>query len=238
MSENMSEKIHRCLIIDDEELGRELIATHLAQLPNFEVVALCASAIEATGLLKQHGVDLIFLDIEMPVLKGTEFYAGLSDKPKVIFTTAHRDYALEGFNLEAVDYLLKPITFARFFKAIERYLKQHHPTEAAPAGAPAGRDHTFVRADRKEVKVYFSDLLFVKGLKDYVELHTTHKTWLVKTTMSALLKTLPDDFLQIHRSYIVNTQHVTAYTRHDVEIGDVEIPIGDTFQTAVLKAFR
>ncbi len=228
----------QCLIVDDEALGRDLIASHVGQLPQFEVVAMCASAIEAAQCLNSHSIDLLFLDIEMPVLKGTDFYQGLSDKPKVIFTTAHRDYALEGFDLEAVDYLLKPITFARFFKAIERFLNQRPAADSTDPGEGPERDFLFVRADRKEVKLHFSELMFAKGLKDYVEIHTRQKTWLVKTTLASLLKSLPDDFLQTHRSYIVNKKLVTAYTRHDVEIGDIEIPIGDKYQAAVLKAFR
>ncbi|MEL6186192.1 MAG: LytTR family DNA-binding domain-containing protein [Myxococcota bacterium] len=234
----MSERAHRCLIVDDEALGRELIASHLSQLPQFEVVAMCASAIEAAPYLTQDRVDLMFLDIEMPVLKGTDFYQGLSHKPKVIFTTAHREYAVDGFDLAAVDYLLKPITFARFFRAVERYLNHSGDGDRSGPATEAARDFLFVRADRKEVKVRFSDLLYAKGLKDYVEIHTPQRTWLVKTTLSSLLQSLPPDFLQVHRSYIINKRQVTAYTRHEVEIGEVEIPIGEKFQAAVRRAFR
>ncbi len=234
----MPEEKFQCLIVDDESLGRDLIASHVGQLPQFEVVAMCASAIEAIRYLKEHRIDLLFLDIEMPVLKGTDFYEGLSDRPRVIFATAHRDYALEGFDLEAVDYLLKPITFARFFKAIERFLSHQPTTAGSEASAAPERDFLFVRADRKEVKLQFSELLYAKGLKDYVEIHTLEKTWLVKTTLSSFLQSLPGDFLQIHRSYIVNKKRVTAFTRHDVEIGDIEIPIGEKYQAAVLEAFR
>ena len=115
----------KCLIVDDEELARELIESHLSQLDDFEAVASCASAIEASNVLKNNHIDLMFLDIEMPVLKGTDFYKNLLNKPKVIFTTAYRDYAVDGFDLDAVDYLLKPIVFSRFFQAIERFLASH-----------------------------------------------------------------------------------------------------------------
>ncbi len=234
----MAEPTYQCLIVDDEALGRDLIASHLRQLPQFEVVAMCASAIEASRYLSQHRVDLLFLDIEMPVLKGTDFYQGLSDKPRVIFTTAHRDYAIEGFDLEAVDYLLKPITFARFFKAIERFLGRQGGSGSGQTSEQPEKNFLFVRAGRKEVKVHFSDLLYVKGLRDYAEIHTTQKTWLVKRTLVSLLESLPSEFLQVHRSYIINKRHVTAYTRHDVEIGDIEIPIGETFQTGLPDALR
>jgi len=191
----MPDKSYQCLVVDDEELGRDLIAAHLGQLPQFDVVAMCASAIEATQYLNEHSIDLLFLDIEMPVLKGTEFYRGLSDRPKVIFTTAHRDYALDGFDLEAVDYLLKPVTFARFFKAIERFLNQQARVGTAASNTGTARDYLFVRADRKEVKVHFRDLLYVKGLKDYVEVHTSQSNLLVKSSLSSFLRSLPDGFV-------------------------------------------
>ena len=165
-----------CLIVDDEELARELIASHVAQLDGFEVIASCASAIEASAVLKKHQIDLMFLDIEMPVLKGTDFYKNLLSKPKVIFTTAYRDYALDGFELDAVDYLLKPIVFARFFQAIERFLatrampqsNSQDPPQLVSSQAPAiPAQHIFVRKDRKQIKIELNKILYVQGMKDY-----------------------------------------------------------------------
>lgn len=233
----MPSRVYRCLIVDDEALGRDLIASHAAKLPQLDVVGMCANAIEATQCLKEHQVDLLFLDIEMPVLNGTDFYHGLSSKPQVIFTTAHRDYAPDCFDLEAVDYLLKPITFERFFRAVERFLNQQPGNARAPGIVEPARDFLFVRADRKEVKITFADLLYVKGLKDYVEIHTRPKTWLVKMALSSLLRALPRDFIQVHRSYIINRNAVTAYTRQEIEIGEIEVPIGERYQSAVLRAF-
>lgn len=229
----MTRETYSCLIVDDESLGRDLIEAHLQRFPQFTIVAKCSSAIEASQILNEKPVDLMFLDIEMPVLKGTDFYSNLSlNKPSVIFTTAHRNYALEGFDLAAVDYLLKPITFSRFFKAVERFLAQQDSSQASQS-KPQG--HIFVRCDRRDVRVSFNNVLFVKGLKDYIEIVTEQKKFLVKSTLSSFLEKLPASFIQVHRSYIVNLDHVSAFTKHDVEIDGEEIPIGKAFQAELKR---
>jgi two-component system LytT family response regulator len=233
----------QCLIVDDEELARELIASHLSQLDDFEVVASCASAIDASNVLKNHHIDLMFLDIEMPVLKGTDFYKNLLNKPKAIFTTAYRDYAVDGFDLDAVDYLLKPIVFSRFFQAIERFLASHQAllkvSESAinVAQTPTSR-HIFVRKDRKQVKLELEHILYVQGLKDYVQIFLDSGSHIIKQGISVFEERLGVGFLRTHRSYIVNQSKVTALTKTDVEIGDIEIPIGENFKNNVLDAFK
>lgn len=230
---------YTCLIVDDEELARELIATHLAQLPEFEVVASCASALEARQALQQTPVDLLFLDIEMPLMKGTEFFKNLLHKPKVIFTTAYRDYALDGFELSAVDYLLKPITFARLFKATEKFLNQQ--PDALPATPPPDealpKNHLFVRKDRKQVKVLLSAILYVESLKDYVTIHCIDEKHTVKYGLTAFHRLLDARFLRIHRSYIVNADKITAYTKHDIEIDRQELPIGEHYREELERHF-
>ncbi len=145
--------MYKCVIVDDEELARNLIRNHISQLDDFEIVAMCESAIDAGKILQQCSVDLLFLDIEMPVLQGTEFFKNLIHKPKVIFTTAFRDYALDGFELNAVDYLLKPITFGRFYKAIEKFLEsQNTPVVAGKPAETVKEEYIFIRKDRKQVK--------------------------------------------------------------------------------------
>ncbi len=223
---------YRCVIVDDEPLGRELIATHLSKLDQFELVASCASALEAATYLNQNKVDLLFLDIEMPVLKGTDFYQSLRHKPKVIFTTAYRDYAVEGFELEAVDYLLKPIVFARFFKAIERFLAGNTRSEKNSTSIDS-REWFFIREDRKDIKINIADILFVKSLKDYVQVHTTKTVHTIKDTLYAFENRLNQDFVRVHRSYIVNRRHVTAITKYDIEIGNIEVPISDKYRDNV-----
>ncbi len=232
-------KKYKCLIIDDEELARELIETHLSQLSDFEIVASCASAIDASKVLKEHLIDLLFLDIEMPVLKGTDFYASLSNKPKVIFTTAHRNYALDGFELDAVDYLLKPIVFSRFFIAIERFLTtqnpQHSPTENIERKT---NDHVFVTINRKQVKIAFDDILYIRSLKDYIEVHLTKEKHVIKYTITAFEKQLSNAFVRVHRSYIINMNKMTAYTKHDIEIDDIEIPIGENYKNRFFQLMK
>ncbi len=231
---------YTCLIVDDEELARELIATHLAQLSEFEVVAACASALEARQVLQHRTIDLLFLDIEMPVMKGTDFFKNLLHKPSVIFTTAYRDYALDGFDLNAVDYLLKPITFERLFKATEKFLHQQPEAPSATTRPEIGRqqDHVFVRKNRKQVKLLFDTILYIESLKDYITIHLTDEKHTVKYSITAFHELLDHRFLRIHRSYIVNVDKITAYTQHDVEIGDREIPIGDHYRQSIQQYFQ
>lgn len=225
---------YRCLIVDDEDLARGLIKNHLSQLDDFELVATCASAIEASKILKAQEIDLLFLDIEMPVLKGTEFFKNLIHKPKVIFTTAYRDFALDGFELNAVDYLLKPITFARFFKAIEKFLElQQNNSVVTSTDSVYKTDHVFVRKDRKQVKVFFDDILYIESVKDYIKIVTNDNNHLIKQSLKSFEELLDHRFLQLHRSYIVNFEKVTAYTKQDMEIGRIEIPIGDSYKKSI-----
>ena len=233
--------MYTCIIIDDEELARDLIANHLSQLDNFRLVASCGSAIEASKVLKNEQVDLLFLDIEMPVLRGTEFFRNLIHKPKVIFTTAYRDYALDGFELNAVDYLLKPISFGRFFKAVEKFLEQQKPLIAPPLPAtnePSSTDYVFIRKDRKRIKVFFENINYIESVKDYIKIVTVSENHLIKHSISAFEELLDQRFLRTHRSYIVNFEKITAYTKQDVEIGTLEIPIGDSYKTKVQKRFE
>ena len=230
---------YTCLIVDDEELARELIATHLAQLTEFEVVATCASAIAARNVLQQQTIDLLFLDIEMPVMKGTDFFKNLLHKPSVIFTTAYRDYALDGFDLNAVDYLLKPITFERLFKATEKFLNQRQEAPAALEPiVKKPKDHVFIRKDRKQVKLLLDTVLYIESLKDYITIHLPDEKHTVKYSITAFHELLDPRFLRIHRSYIVNVDKLTAYTQHDVEIGDKEIPIGDHYKSSIRQYFQ
>ena len=223
---------YRCLIVDDEKLARTLIEKHLSQLDDFELIASYGSAIEASKALQQQAIDLLFLDIEMPVLKGTDFFKNLIHRPKVIFTTAYRDYAVEGFELNAVDYLLKPITFQRFFLAIEKFRTLEKGNAINPVVPLKEHKNPFlyVRKDRKQVKIYFDDIMYVESLKDYIKIHTKTEYHITKSSISAFIEKLDQRFLRIHRSYIINKDKVTAYTKNDIEIGKIEIPIGENYK--------
>lgn len=225
--------MYTCLIVDDEELARELIETHLKQLDGFELVASCNSAIEASKILQQQSIDLLFLDIEMPVLKGTDFFKNLIIKPHVIFTTAYRDYALDGFELNAVDYLLKPITFSRFFMATEKFISLQNTRSASTEiekTIPKKDDFIFIREDRKQVKVFYDDILYIESVKDYIKIHLSNKTRLIKYSLTAFEDRLDERFIRTHRSYIVNRDKITAYTKQDIEINTIEIPIGENYK--------
>jgi len=230
---------YSCVIVDDEPLARGLIEKHLSQLDNFELVASCASAIEASKVLQEKPVDLLFLDIEIPVLKGTDFFKNLIHRPNVIFTTAHRDFALDGFELNAVDYLLKPISFARFFKAIEKFVG-HQGSPPAPSDSIVDdkNDYVFVRKDRKQVKMFFDDIFYVESVKDYIKIITKAESHLIKHSLTSFEDMLDNRFLRTHRSYLVNLDKITAYTNHDVEIGKMEIPIGDSYKSVVHKLLK
>ena len=223
--------IYRCLIVDDEELARELMSTHLAQLDSFELVAACSSALDAYTFLQKEHIDLIFLDIEMPGLRGNDFLKSLGQKPQVIFTTAHRHYALEGYELDVVDYLLKPIVFPRFFKAIEKFIR----VAEKKVDTNEADDYIFVQYQRKRVKVVLDDILYVESLKDQVKIYLGKDSFTFKSTLSSFEEKLGANFLRVHRSFIVNLNRVTAFTKKDLEIGECEIPIGEFYKESVFK---
>jgi two-component system LytT family response regulator len=227
---------YKCLIVDDEKLARGLIKTHLSQLDDFELIASCGSAIEASKILQEETIDLLFLDIEMPVLKGTDFFKNLIQKPKVIFTTAYRDYAIEGFELNAVDYILKPITFQRFFNAIEKFKTLQRGNVSDPIKIPVLENKEafiYVREDRKQVKVHLDSILYIESLKDYVKIHLEKKGHITKSSISAFEEKLDERFTRVHRSYIINRDKITAYTKNDIEIGKTEVPIGENFRNNI-----
>lgn len=233
----------RCLIVDDEPLAIQLLKSHIEQVPNLELVATCNNALEAFEVLKSQAVDLLFLDIQMPMLTGVEFLKSLAQPPKVVFTTAYRDYAMEGYELNIVDYLLKPITFERFFKAINKCFELAQtsslaaPVQNAQIESPVN-DHLFINVNKKYHKVRFDDILYIESLKDYLRIYTTAEPVTTKEKISEFIEKLPDHFIRIHRSFIVNKQKVTAFTATDVEIGPLEIPIGGNYKFQVMEALR
>ncbi len=224
---------YQCLIVDDEALARELIATYLEQLDDFQLAGSCPNAIEARKVLETSPVDLLFLDIEMPLLKGTEFLKALAHPPKVIFTTAYRDYAIEGFDLNAVDYLVKPIEFDRFYQAIDKF-KSWRSGQQAPLAQASSLSHFYLKYNKKNIRIEQQSVLYVESQGDYVQLHLSDRQIKVKMPLHQLEEKLDQRFLRIHRSFIVNTDKITAFTKQDVEIGTKEIPIGQFYKESVL----
>lgn len=230
--------LYKCLIVDDENLARELIETHLSQLDIFKIVGSCSSALEAHKILQVETIDLMFLDIEMPVLKGTDFFENLKHKPKVIFTTAYRDYALEGFELNAVDYLLKPITFQRFFKAIEKFIDTGKSSIKASESSKLKDSYIFVQSNKKSIKVFYDDITYIESIKDYIKIHLKDSSLIIKQGLTVFHEKLDARFLRVHRSYVVNSIKITAFTKQDIEIGKVEIPIGDFYKANAMKQLK
>lgn len=232
----------RCLIVDDEPLAIRLIEKHIAQIDSFEVVATCNTALKAFEILNTEKIDLLFLDIKMPSITGIDFLKSLRHPPKTILTTAYRNYALESYDLDVVDYLLKPITFDRFFKSVERYSRENSVNSGAQNSSTSSyssnSEETFIiiKSGSKHHKVALNSILYIESLKDYIKVHTIDNRIVSKYKISDIEKELAEkSFLRVHRSFIVNLTKVTAFTPHDVEIGAVEIPIGVSYKGTVLE---
>lgn len=227
----------RCLLIDDEPPALKVLQSHIAQIDGLEVAGVCNNAVEAIKVLHQKTVDVIFLDIKMPMIIGTDFLRNLSHPPKVIFVTAYRDYAVEGFELDAVDYLVKPVSFERFLKAVDKLQRtgssKLKPEEPAYEANP--KAFVYLKADKVMQKIFINDIIFVESWKDYVKLYFVGgKQLLVKQSISAMENVLPDQqFLRVHRSYIVSLDKIAGYTSMSIKMPTKEIPIGRLYKQAV-----
>ncbi len=231
---------YKCYIVDDEPLALNVIEQHLSRFADFEVCGKSTEPIEALTQIKRLQPDLLFLDIQMPEITGLELIESIQHKPDIILTTAYREYAVEGFELNVLDYLVKPIPFKRFVKAIDKFLEQrlaHSPTPIDADHQTSGPDSIFVKADRKTIRIALDDILYVEGVKDYVKIVLPSQRILTKASIGNFMKELPADrFVQVHKSFIVAKNKISAYTAHDVEIGDLEIPIGRMYKEAFMKA--
>jgi DNA-binding LytR/AlgR family response regulator len=233
----------KCMIVDDEPLARDLIRGHIEKLENFEIVAECDNAMKALGVLREKHVDLIFMDIQMPQITGIEFLKTIKHPPKVIITTAYREYALEGFELDVVDYLVKPITFERFLKSINKFYQTFQDQVQVVTGASSDKtqDESFiyVKENKKVIKVYLNEIRYIEGLSEYVQIYTDKRKIITKTSMALMEEKLPsDNFLRIHKSYIVPVNKIEAFTANTVEINGKELPIGRNFKNAVLNSLN
>jgi DNA-binding LytR/AlgR family response regulator len=231
----------RCLIIDDEPLAIEVIQSHIGKLNYLEVTATCQNAIEALEVLNRKKIDLIFLDIQMPGIKGTEFLKTLKNPPKVILTTAYREYAIEGYELEVIDYLLKPIAFERFLKAVNKYFQSNQGDIVLHHDESSNLDDRFiyVRVNKKVHKILLCDIVFAESLKDYVIIHTRSRKITAKSTITSFFEKLPEThFLRIHRSYIVALKEISGFTATSVDIGEKELPIGRSYKQQVFNVLR
>lgn len=233
----------KCVIIDDEPLAVELLEDFVKKVDSLELVSTFNNAIDAVSFINQNNIDLIFLDIQMPHFSGIDFLNTIEKKPLVIFTTAYSDYAVEGFNLGAVDYLVKPIPFHRFLKSVVRAQQISNPAATVQhiseniVAPEVEQDFMFVRAEYENVKMNFSDILFIEGLKDYVKIYTTDNKFTLTLISLIKLENLLSNkgFSRIHRSYIINIKHVKSIQKNKVLISDKRIPISESYKNAFFE---
>ncbi|MFC2152444.1 LytR/AlgR family response regulator transcription factor [Bacteroidota bacterium] len=233
----------KCIIVDDEPLAIEVIENHLSKFEDFEIIAKCNNAVAAFEIIRKKNVDLIFLDIQMPKITGVDFLKSLKHPPKVIFTTAYREYAIDAFELDVVDYLLKPISFERFLQSVNKFYEV------------SGRDltifnsqenqsnftepYTYIKADKKMYKVYLKDIIYIEALKDYAKIICEKKSLITKHPISAFEEKLPSNlFIRIHRSFIISTAKIEAFNSTEIDIADRQLPIGRSYKNQVLKVLN
>jgi DNA-binding LytR/AlgR family response regulator len=224
----------RCLLVDDEPPALEVLRTYIQTLPGLEIVGECHHAIAAFEFLQHHDTDIIFLDIKMPQLLGTDLLKAIPQPPKVIFTTAHRDYAIEGFELGAADYLLKPYSLDRFLKAVYRALGREF-LKGEPS-LPTGDRFLYIRADRKMVKIMVNEILYIESMKDYIRIFVLNGQVITKQTITAIEAMLPqEEFMRVHRSFIVAQKKISAYNQNSIFIGKTELPVGPLYKQSIMK---
>ncbi|HEY0678727.1 MAG TPA: response regulator [Chitinophagaceae bacterium] len=229
----------RCLLIDDEPLALQLLTSYVEKLEYLELAGVCNNAIDALNFLQKTKVDLLLLDIQMPGLTGIDFLRSLSNKPRVIFTSAYTQYALEGYELNVLDYLVKPVSFERFVIAINKLFQTNtfstiHPAEELYSASRNG--FIYIKAEKKMRKVFLSDILYLESLKDFVRVQTKGKSIITYQTITYFEEKLPDDqFIRVHRSFIVSLHHIQSFTGASIEINNFEVPIGRLYKMNVLK---
>jgi len=231
----------KCLIIEDEPIAREVLRDYIKKLDDFELAGEFENALEAHSYLKQNRVDLIFLDINMPQLSGIKFLRSLSHPPKTIITTAYRKYALEGFELQVLDYLLKPYSFERFFQAIEKYYETlSYPVTLHQADIPvSSKAYLYLQDNRKTHKVYLSDISLIESKGEYIQVRTGNKAAMTRSSLSAMERLLPgDQFIRTHNSFIVSLSHITAFSSSTIEVGETEVPISRKYKNLVMKSLN
>ena len=234
--------MYKCIIIDDEPIAIRVIKMYLSAFTDFKVVAECSNALEAMPIISNEKIDLMFCDIQMPQITGVDFVRSLAHSPKVIFTTAYRDYAVDAFELNVVDYLLKPISFERFTKAINNFMEQNaakNSEQNISETDSTQRDFIFLKADKKHHKVNLSDILYFESLGDYVIAFTTDKKIVTKERISNLAKQLSgNNFIQIHRSYIVSISKIESVGSGFVEINKKKLPVGRNYKPELTKLLQ
>jgi len=233
----------RCIIIEDEPFAQKLLQSYLEKIPYLELLATFTNPIEAYPLLHQQTVDLVFLDIEMPQLSGMQFLESLTHPPKIIFTTAYSQYAVESYEKNALDYLLKPITFERFMTAINKFPKKTKDSDRTylplvSAAKPLKNEHIFVKVDRQLIKLFYQDILYIESLRDYVQFYTLINRHIVYHSLKKLEQLLPNQFQRVHHSYIVNLDHLEQIQDNHIVLPNKKIPISKKYRDSVLNEIQ
>lgn len=231
----------QCIAVDDEPLALALLKDYISRVPYLQLVATCSDAFEASMLMQQHTVHLIFADIQMPGLTGLQFVESLPQRPMVIFVTAYEKFALMGYHLDVVDYLLKPVQLDRFIKACNKawelfQLKSLRQTQAQPQLPASEPDYFFLNVDYSLLRIRFGDILFIEGFRDYVKVHMTGRAHplVARISVKSIESELPPGrFIRIHKSYIVSADAITAIRKNSLFIGDTELPVSETYREAV-----
>jgi len=235
----MPDKKISCLAVDDEPPALDVLKKYISSVQSLELVGTCGDAVEALNFIRQHSIDLLFLDIQMPQILGTDFLRTLKKPPKVIFTTAFRKFAVEGFELDAVDYLLKPISFERFLKAVNKVMDASLNGTLSVDTEPQKTNidnYIYLRSDRKMIKVALSDILYIESIKDYIKVIATSGIVITKQSISSIEETLPKDlFIRIHRSFIVAINKIESYSNELVWVGKAELPISRMYRHEVTR---
>lgn len=225
-----------CMIVDDEPMAIKVIESHLKEFNDIELVASCRNATQAFDVLQNHKVDFIFLDIEMPKMDGLSFLKSLKNPPLVLITTAHRKFALDGFELDVMDYLLKPISLDRFMQAIAKIRRLRQLEGNHQENNPGPTSHIYVKSDRENVKINLLDILYLESLKNHVKIVTHGKNYITMVSIGEMQSKLPSNlFLRVHRSYLVNIEHIQNYTNTYLVIDGKSFPLGNVYKQEVLE---
>ena len=231
---------YSCIIVEDEPLAAEVLEDYIKQVPFLQLKGICSDAIYAMDMLQKEKIDLIFLDIHLPKLKGFDFVKALKNPPQVIITSAYQEYALQGYELNVVDYLLKPIEFSRFLMAVNKLKQSVAPVSpTAPVTARPERLHLFFNVSKKKVRVYLDEILYIESMKEYIRIVTRDKTILTKFQIGQIEELLArNNFLRVHRSFIVAKDKIEAFTATDVEVNGKPIPIGRSYKELVVSVLE
>lgn len=229
-----------CIIVDDEPIARQIIENYCIHLPYLNIIASCQNALEAKSVVANHKIDLLFLDINMPVLDGMAFVKTLRQPPQIIFTTAYKEYAVEAFDLVACDYLLKPFSLERFIKAVDRaeariFIEHHHVSTAIESAS----DYTFIKSDGKIYRIEYQDILYAEAFGNFTKLHLTDSILMPSFSFTAIQELLSEHvFIRVHRSFIINKFKITHIEGNRIFIGKIEIPIGNIYKDSFFKSIQ